>query len=135
MNHSYTIESDEAAAVNDQNASISDSNNIGSPNDIDILLISEMSNRCRNTLLRNGIRTLNELRESYESGRLSSLKNVGNKVLEEVKGILESGNSTIIQRRIPLNYQTTNSTALHFTRRCFIDLFQNKLLWFSGCSK
>lgn len=104
MNYEDENTKKETANIIDQSPKLSDERNAKTSGDIDIILISEMSNRCKNTLLRNGIRTLSELRECYNSGKISSLKNVGKIIQDEIKETLGKDNFTLIQRRIPISY-------------------------------
>lgn len=51
---------------------------------VDILLLPEMSRRCRNALLRAGIRTTSQLKECYNDGTLGQKHGIGPVILDEV---------------------------------------------------
>ena len=57
--------------------------------DVYIIDIPEMSNRCKNALLRNGIKTLRDLKESIDSDEIYNFKTVGTGIINEAKSFVD----------------------------------------------
>lgn len=70
--------------------------------DIYIVEIPEMSNRCKNALLRNGIKTLHDLKTSIESDEIYNFKSVGMGIINEAKSFIDYQPAICYSDRIPL---------------------------------